>query len=174
MDGHPRVTVRPGRVADAAGVAAVLNGVIAERRYTSLDGQWSVEAEEAYIAGLGPRSILTVAEAGGEIVGFQTLEPLVSYTPTMDHVATLGTMVAAPWRGRGIGRQLWATTRSRAGALCYEKVVIFVRAGNQGALAFYRSLGFQARGSLRQQVKVDGAYEDEVFLELFLGEQPPA
>jgi RimJ/RimL family protein N-acetyltransferase len=149
----------------------VLNGVIAERRYTAMDGRWSVEAEASYIAGLGPRSILNVAEAGGKIVGFQTLEPFATYTPSMDHVGTLGTIVSASWRGRGAGRQLWEATRANARSLGYQKVVILVRASNQGALSFYRALGFEPRGSLRRQVRIDGAYDDEVFMELFLREQ---
>jgi RimJ/RimL family protein N-acetyltransferase len=43
-----------------------------------------------------------------------------------------------------------------------------VRAGNTGTRAFYRSLGFVPKGMLERQVKIDGQYEDEVFMELFL------
>ena len=45
---------------------------------------------------------------------------------------------------------------------------IYVWAGNVGAQAFYRSLGFVPKGMLERQVKMDGKYEDVVFLELFL------
>jgi RimJ/RimL family protein N-acetyltransferase len=170
MDSHPEVTIRPGDTGDAAGVAAVLNAVIAERRYTSLDGHWSVEAERAYIAALGPTSVLLVAEVGGEIAGFQTLEPFDTYTPATDHVGTMGTLISKAWRGRGIGRRLATATLARAREMGYEKIVIYIRVSNQGALAFYRSLGFHPRGILRRQVKIDGEYEDQLFLELFLTE----
>jgi RimJ/RimL family protein N-acetyltransferase len=43
-----------------------------------------------------------------------------------------------------------------------------VRASNTNAQAFYRSLGFIPKGVLEQQVKIDGQYEDEVFMERFL------
>ena len=43
-----------------------------------------------------------------------------------------------------------------------------MRAGNAGARAFYRGLGFVPKGVLARQVKIDGRYEDEVFMELFL------
>jgi RimJ/RimL family protein N-acetyltransferase len=46
--------------------------------------------------------------------------------------------------------------------------VIYVRAGNAAAQAFYGSLGFVHKGVLERQVKIDGQYEDEVFMELFL------
>jgi RimJ/RimL family protein N-acetyltransferase len=39
---------------------------------------------------------------------------------------------------------------------------------NTGAQAFYRSLGFISKGILKWQVKIDGRYEDEVFMERFL------
>jgi L-amino acid N-acyltransferase YncA len=170
MGSYPDVIIRPGRLADAAGMAAVLNATIAERRYTAMDGQWSVGAEEAYIAGLGPRAILMVAEVAEEIVGFQDVEPFAAYTPALDHVGVMGTMVAAPWRGQGIGRQLSTATLAQAVALGFEKLVVYVRASNQEALGFYRSLSFQTRGTLRRQVKIDGVYDDQVVMERFLGE----
>jgi L-amino acid N-acyltransferase YncA len=50
----------------------------------------------------------------------------------------------------------------------YEKIVMYVRAGNTGARAFCRSLGFVLKGVLERLGKMDGQYEDEVFVELFL------
>jgi RimJ/RimL family protein N-acetyltransferase len=49
-----------------------------------------------------------------------------------------------------------------------RKIVVYVRAGNTGAQAFYRSLGFVPKGVLKRHVKIDGQYEDELFMELFL------
>ncbi|MBE9507578.1 MAG: GNAT family N-acetyltransferase, partial [Chloroflexi bacterium] len=39
---------------------------------------------------------------------------------------------------------------------------------NSGAQTFYRNLGFVPKGVLARQVKIDGQYEDEVFMELLL------
>jgi len=166
--GSSKVTIRPVRsddIADAAGVAEVLNSVIAEGRYTALTGHWTPEAELAFLQSLGPRSEILVAEVAGRIVGFQVLEPFVTYTSTMDHVAHLGTYVHADFRGRGIGKQLATATLAFAQAHGYEKSVIYVLAGNQGGLAYYRSLGFEERGMLTRQTKIDGVYYDEVFME---------
>ena len=43
-----------------------------------------------------------------------------------------------------------------------------MRAGDATAQAFYRRLGFAARGTLERQVKIDGRYEDEAFVVIFL------
>jgi L-amino acid N-acyltransferase YncA len=166
------VIVRPVRrddLADAAGVAAVLNSVIAEGRYTALAGHWTPEKERAFLQGfLGPRGELFVAEVAGHIAGWQCIEPFVSYTPTMAHVAHFGTYVHADFRGRGIGRRLAAASFEFARAHGYEKAVIYVLAHNEAGLAYYRSLGFEARGTLNGQTRIDGVYYDEVFMEMHL------
>ena len=172
--GAATVTVRPVRrddLADAAGVAAVLNAVIAEGRHTALTGRWTAEAEQAFLQSLGPRSELFVAELDGGIVGFQVVEPFVTYTSSMDHVAHFGTYVLAAFRGRGIGRRLAHATFRFLRREGYEKVVIYVLAHNGGGLGYYRSLGFEARGTLRRQTRIGGVYYDQVFMEMHLEER---
>ncbi len=169
-----QVTVRPVRrddIRDAAGVADVLNSVIAEGRRTALTGHWTPEAEQAFLQSLRPRSQVFVADVAGRVVGFQVIEPFVSYTSTMDHVAHWGTYVHADYRGRGIGRQLAEATLEFACNQGYEKAVIYVLADNTAGLAYYRSLGFEEKGVLTRQTKIDGVYHDEVFMELHFGAQ---
>ena len=170
--GH--MTVRPVRrdsLDDAAGVAAVLNSVIAEGCYTALAGHFTPEAELAFLQSLGPRSEIFVAEVAGQISGFQVIEPFVTYTPTMDHVCHLGTYVRARFRGRGLGRRLAEVTLAFARAHGYEKAVVYVLAGNELGQAYYRGLGFETRGVLTRQTKIAGQYHDEVFMEMHFGDR---
>lgn len=169
------VTVRPARrddsagaLADAAGIAEVLNNVIAQRRHTALDGHWTAKAELAFLQSLGPRAGLFVAEVAGRIVGFQIVEPFAAYTPTMDHVGLMGTYVHSETRRHGIGRRLARASLAFSNAQGFEKIVIYVLVHNRAAIAYYGSLGFEARGLLRGQTKIDGVYHDEVFMELYL------
>jgi L-amino acid N-acyltransferase YncA len=162
--------VRRDDIQDAAGVADVLNSVIAEGRHTALTGHWTPEAEQAFLQSLGPRSEVFVAEVAGRVVGFQVIEPFVTYTSTMDHVAHFGTYVRADFRGRGIGYRLVKATLAFAQEHGYEKSVVYVMAGNELGLAYYRRLGFEEKGVLRRQTKIDGTYHDEVFMELHFEE----
>ena len=106
------VNIRQATVADAQGVVDVLNSVIQEGGLTALYPVFSVEQEEAFIHGLGPRSVMYVAELENTILGVQTLEPLAPYTRSMDHVAVMGTYVYRNYRQHGVGSQL--TDRSLA------------------------------------------------------------
>lgn len=162
--------VRRDDIGDAAGVADVLNSVIAEGCYTALTGRWTPEAELAFLQSLGPRSEVFVAVVAGRIVGFQVIEPFAAYPSAMDHVAILGTYVCADFRGRGIGQRLAEATFVFAREQGYEKAVIYVLAHNEGGLAYYRGLGFAEKGVLARQTRIDRVYYDEVFMELHFGE----
>ncbi len=161
-------TIRRAGVDDAAAISAIWQVICAERVHTAVNRPFSPEQEGAYIASLSEREGILVAEVDGQMVGFQTLELWARWTDSFDHVGSVGTFVLPEWRGRGIARRLAAQTVAVARAHGYEKLVIFVRGGNQTAQAFYRGLGFTPKGVLSRQVKIDGQYDDEVFMELFL------
>jgi dephospho-CoA kinase len=167
----PPVAVRPAVEDDAPGIAEVLNAVVREGGLTVLDRSFSAEEERAFLAGLPPRSRLMVACLGPVIAGFQVLEPYVTYTHALDHVAQLGTYVLATVRGRGIGRALASATFAYGRDAGFRKIVINVRADNPSAQRYYARLGFQPCGRLAWQARVDGHYVDELLYELFLAEE---
>ena len=162
------VNIRPATAADAQGVVDVINSVIQEGGLTALYPVFSVEQEEAFIQGLGARSVMYVAEVDSTILGVQTLEPLAPYTRSMDHVAVMGTYVYRNYRQHGVGRQLTGRSLTFAREQGYEKAIVYVRAGNSGGQAFYRQVGFVPKAILERQVKIDGRYDDEVLMELFI------
>ena len=153
---------------DAEAISAIWEVVCAERVYTAVDRPFTPQQEREYIASLSDREAIFLAEVEGRVVGFQSLDLWADYTDSFAHVGVIGTIILPEWRGKGIGRRLARHTFDFARAHGYEKLVIYVRAGNAGAQAFYRSLGFVPKGVLVKQVKIDGRYEDEVFMELFL------
>jgi ribosomal protein S18 acetylase RimI-like enzyme len=164
--------VRRAGADDADGISAVLRTVAAERVHSAIDRAWSVEDQRRYLATLSPRDAFHVAETGaGEVVGYQSLDRYSTFLDTMSHVGQLGTFVLPAWRGRGVGRALFAETARFAGEAGYRKFVITVRASNAPAQAFYRGLGFTECGRLRAQVVIDGRDDDEIMMEFFLPSQ---
>ena len=161
--------IRRASPADAGGIAAVIEIVAAERIHSAIDRAWTIEEERRYLAGLSAREAIHVAEdGGGTIVGFQALDLWSPILGSMAHVGQVGTFLLPAWRGQGVGRRLWAATRSFAQAARYRKLVIQVRASNLAARAFYERLGFRPCGRLARQVWIDGAEDDEILMEFFL------
>jgi ribosomal protein S18 acetylase RimI-like enzyme len=163
-----QIHIRRATPSDAQALSAVWEIVCAERVYTAVNRPFTAQQERDYLASLSDREGIFVAEVDDRIAGFQSLDLWAKYTDSFDHVGVMGTIVLPQWRRKGIGRRLAQHSLAYARAHGYEKVVIYVRAGNTGAQAFYRSLGFVRRGVLERQVRIDGQYEDEVFMELFL------
>jgi RimJ/RimL family protein N-acetyltransferase len=102
------------------------------------------------------------------VVGLQVLDRWSSTLESMAHVGQVGTFLLPTWRGRGIGRALWSATSTFARDAGYRKLVIYVRASNTRAQAFYRQLGFRDCGRLTAQVMIDGVTDDEILMERFL------
>ena len=141
------MSIRQATPDDAAGVAAVLNGVIAGGRHSLLDTPFTVAEERAYIEALPERSFLHVAEtAGSGVIGFQTVIPWNTFTThEFDHVATMGTYVDERQRRSGVGAALAAASFAAARALGYEKVFTDLRADNLDSLGYHLGLGFNDR-----------------------------
>lgn len=162
------ITLRRATPDDAASITAIWQAIAAERIYSAIDQPFTIEEERAYLQSLSAREGIFLAESDGKVVGFQTLDLWARTIRSMDHVGQLGTFVTRDWRGRGIGKQLAAHTFAFARAHGYAKFVIFVRASNTGAQKFYAGLGFVPCGRFARQVKIDGVYDDEILMEMFL------
>jgi L-amino acid N-acyltransferase YncA len=169
VNAAPHVSIRRAAPDDAAGVAAVLNGVIAGGRHSLLDTPFTVAEERAYIEALPERSFLHVAEAAGDILGFQTVNPWNTFsTRELDHVATMGTYVEERHRRRGVGAALAAKSFAAALEMGYERIFTDLRADNLDSLAYHLALGFTIVGAARRHARVAGRDIDVIFIERFL------
>jgi RimJ/RimL family protein N-acetyltransferase len=163
------ITIRRGTADDAPSIVAVWLAIVAEKIYSAIDCPFTLEQEREYLKSLSTREGVFLAETPDRrVVGFQSLDQSTKLFHSMDHVGQLGTFVLKEWRGRGLGKQLAALTLALARSGGYERLVIYVRASNTGAQAFYARLGFVPCGRLARQVKIDGQYDDEVVMEMFL------
>jgi L-amino acid N-acyltransferase YncA len=153
---------------DAEAISSIWEVVCAERIYTAINRPFTPVQMKKYFSYLTEREGIFVAKVDGRVVGFQSLDLFAKYTDSFDHVGVIGTFFLPDWRGKGIAKQLAKHVIEFARNNHYKKFVIYVRAGNKKAQAFYKSIGYHQKGVLTNQVKIDGQYEDEIFMELFL------
>jgi RimJ/RimL family protein N-acetyltransferase len=143
------VTVRAAREADLDAMVDLTVAVAEEGSWIGTEAPVDRERRrQRYAADLQRDDVgVFVADAGGELVGHLGLV-LAGYG-----VADLGMLVAAGWRGRGVGSALlragidWAR---RAGA---HKVVLQVWPHNIAAIALYERFGFRREGLLRRHYR---------------------
>ena len=167
----PDASIRRATPDDAAGVAAVLNGVIAGGRHSLLDTPFTEAEERAYIAELPERSCLHVAEVTGRIIAFQTVVPWNTFvTREFDHVATMGTYVDERQRRRGLGAALASASFAAALEMGYEKIFTDLRADNLDSLGYHLALGFIIVGTARRHARLAGRDIDVIFIERSLKE----
>jgi ribosomal protein S18 acetylase RimI-like enzyme len=160
--------VRAATPADAPALVAILTAIAAEGRYTAITTPWPVAEQRDYIARLSPREVIHVAQAGGEIAGYQPVELWAPTLASMSHVAQIGTFVKPEWRRHGVGQALYRSTVEFARRHEIAKFVIQVRESNTSARRFYEGVGFRVCGRLARQVRIGGVEEDEILMEALL------
>lgn len=162
------ISIRKATAQDAEEISAIWTVICSERIFSAVNKPFTPQQEREYISSLSDREGIFVAEKEGQIIGFQSLDKWAKFSDSFDHVGVFGTFILPEWRNKKIGSQLTHYSFNFAREHNYEKIVIYVRASNSGAIAFYRALRFVQKGILTHQVKIDDKYDDEIFMEFFL------
>jgi ribosomal protein S18 acetylase RimI-like enzyme len=148
---------------------AVVDAVARERRYIGFVEGPSLESTREFVRGIlgGAGVQLLAVKANDVVVGWCDIvrNPHEGFR----HVGRLGMGLLPDYRGRGLGRQLVARAVGAARQAGIERVELEVFASNERAIALYRAFGFVTEGVKRRARKLDGQYEDNVFMAL-LGE----
>jgi RimJ/RimL family protein N-acetyltransferase len=145
----PAITVREATLADVDRVLPLLVAVAGEGRWIGTEAPVDLERRRQRMVEdiEGARAIILVAEADGELVGELGLH-LARYG-----VADLGMLVAAGWRGRGVGTALLAEAVERARKAGAHKIALQVWPHNAAAIALYERFGFEREGHLRRHYR---------------------
>jgi RimJ/RimL family protein N-acetyltransferase len=157
--------IRRARPGDVDTLVELYAGVAAEGRWIAAEAPVDRAMRRRRMSELldRPDGAMFVAEAEGELVGQLGME-LARYG-----VADLGMLVAAGWRGRGVGSALVAAGLAWAREAGAHKVALQVWPHNQAAVALYEKFGFQREGLLRRHYRRrNGELWDAVVMGLLL------
>ena len=161
------LTIRPAVAADADAICLIYNQGIEDRVATLETQRRTAEERRAWLAARGPRQPALVAEAGGEVVAWASLDAC-NPRPAFEHVADVSVYVRRDRRGRGLGRALLAALDGEARRHGYHKLVLAMFPWNEGALGLYRRHGFRDVGTYREQGRLDGRWVDVHVMEKLL------
>ncbi len=141
------VTVREATDADWPGIWSFLRGIVAAGDTYTWDRDTTEATARAKWMRQPPGRTVVAVDGGGTVVG--TAESHPNQAGAGAHVANAGFMVEPAYGGRGIGRLLAEHVLDRARADGYRAMQFnAVVETNTGAIALWRSLGFDIVGTV--------------------------
>ena len=145
-----------------------LDAVARERRYIGFLEAPPLEGTRNFVrlvlSGEGVQRFAITPEE--EVVGW--CEIVRNRMDGFRHASRMGMGLLAPYRGAGLGRRLLTETLDAARAMGIERVELEVFASNESAIALYRKLGVVVEGTKKRARKLDGDYDDDLIMALFL------
>lgn len=125
------------RTADARPIARM------SRLFIEHDLPWSWTEDRVRRAIRHPETAVIVARHGRRLAGFA----IMRFADVHAHLNLLA--VAPAYRNRGVGRELVAWLEACARMAGIFDVRLELRAGNDGARAFYEAIGYSETGNVR-------------------------
>jgi RimJ/RimL family protein N-acetyltransferase len=155
------IEVRPAVENDRRSLALLLAAVAEERDGIAAEPPIDVDG----LAASWRIDDTLVAWAHGQVVGEIRIDP------SWMGFGEVGMMVAADWRGRGVGTALVATAITWAREHGLHKLALSVFPHNHAAIALYRKFGFVEEGRLVRHVRrANGQIWDLIEMGLLLVE----
>jgi phosphinothricin acetyltransferase len=160
------VTVRPARLADAAGVNAIYNPLIRESASTFEVAEHTEEDRRRWIAELArsPRYRVFVAEADATVVGYANsaaFDPRGAYETSVK----VSVFVAPERQGQGVGRSLYAALFGALAATDIHRAYALIVAPNPASVALHEAFGFRHVSTLNEVGRKFGRYWDVMWFE---------
>jgi phosphinothricin acetyltransferase len=159
--------IRDAGAEDAGSICAIYNQGIEDRVATLETELRDPEERGQWLRARGARHPVIVAESGGRVVGWASLNPF-NPRAAYDQVADFSVYVERSWRGQGVGRTLLQELIERARALGYHKLVLAAFPFNGAGMRLYQAAGFREVGVYKEQGRVDGRWVDVVIMERLL------
>ena len=99
-------------------------------------------------------AVILVAEAAGQVIGMCSGQLTISTAEGGFSLLVEDVVVAGPWQGKGVGRQLLAALEQWAADRKIARLQLLADRNNAVALGFYRKLGWQGTELICQRRRI--------------------
>ncbi|MET3728599.1 RimJ/RimL family protein N-acetyltransferase [Fictibacillus halophilus] len=160
------IILRPVEEKDAADITQHIEAIVKAGRYLQKEELHSVSEEIEFIHEVKRKgNLYTAVERNGKVVGIARV--LKGELQMKKHTGVFRTWIHPEAQGLGIGKELLAHTLRWGENNNLHKIWLTVFSGNEKAVKVYEKAGFIIEGKQRDQVIIEGEYEDEYFMAYF-------
>jgi L-amino acid N-acyltransferase YncA len=165
------LTIRPARADDLGAITEIYNEAVLTSVATFDTEPKSLDDRRAWFAAHGPCHPVLVAEREGAVLGWASLSRW-SERPAYAETVEVSVYVAAPHRGRGVGRRLLEAVLDRGRRAGLHAVIAQIAAENAVSIHLHEAFGFERVGLLREVGRKFGRLLDVLIMEkVYPGEQ---
>jgi L-amino acid N-acyltransferase len=160
-------TIRLATKADAEAINSIQNHYVLQSTATFLTEPLTLEQRLAWLDGRSRAHPVTVAQAGGVVVGWGALEVFRS-RPAYRHTAEFSIYVQHEWHRCGIGRAILVDLIARARALGHHALVGGCCSESAAVIALLEATGFSRVAHFSEVGRKFDRWLDVVFLQRIL------
>ncbi|MFC0271669.1 GNAT family N-acetyltransferase [Metabacillus herbersteinensis] len=160
------VILRPVKINDAEQIVEAVKTVIYTGAYIQKEKPRTVEEEREFITTMQNQDNMYLAiEIDGTVVGIARV--VRGELEMKRHIGLFRTWLAERAQGLGIGKEIMTYTLEWCRLHQLHKLCLTVFASNGLAQKLYERYGFVQEGIQKEQVKINGQYDDEIFMAYF-------
>lgn len=149
---------------------SAVDSVARERKYLAFLEGPPIQSTKEFVLSLIQNSWpQIIAIVNDKVIGWCDISPLDR--PVFKHIGSLGMGVIHQYRQQGIGSLLISEALELAKQKGLTRIELTVRENNHVAISLYQKHGFIAEGVHRNAVRIDGVYENHIFMALLLENQ---
>ncbi|MBD1381642.1 GNAT family N-acetyltransferase [Metabacillus arenae] len=160
------VILRPVRKSDAEDIIEAVKSILDSGLYIQKEAPRTIEEERAFIDKIKKNDhMYTAAELDGKVVGIARV--MRGELEMKRHTGLFRTWLHETVQGLGIGKELMNYTLEWCKIHQLHKLCLTVFTSNDIATKLYERVGFIIEGVQKEQVYLNGEYDDEMFMAYF-------
>ncbi|TDL82637.1 GNAT family N-acetyltransferase [Peribacillus frigoritolerans] len=161
-----QVTLRQVREEDAEDIIQSVKSIIDSGTYIQKERARFIQEEVDFISEMREKNNLYLGvELKGKIVGIARV--IRGELEMKKHTGLFRTWLSDSAQGLGIGKELMNATLEWCRSNNLHKLCLTVFASNEIALKLYQKYGFVIEGTQREQVILNGKFDDEIHMAYF-------